>query len=72
MRVEKCPICNGRGQVPSDFYDGIGATAKFVQCRSCRGQGYILVPVTRYVPRPYNPPLWPWPHYPPYTITWTA
>ena len=75
MRAELCPVCGGTGQVPSDFYGGETTTAGYMQCRSCHGSGYILVPETQYIPYPYTLPYpyrnprepEPW-----VTICWTA
>jgi len=75
MRAELCPVCHGTGQVPSDFYGGETTTAGYIQCRSCYGQGYVLVPEYKpYCPwPPYSYPVdnpWPTPYR--YTITWTT
>ena len=43
-----CPVCRGKGIVPNGFY--LSTTGQFSStstspetCRSCHGQGYILV-----------------------------
>ena len=41
-----CPICGGKGLVPSGFYLGVGPTVGVTstspdQCRSCMGSGII-------------------------------
>jgi len=40
----KCPVCNGRGKVPADFYnkwiDG-SAHAGEETCRTCQGTGLV-------------------------------
>jgi hypothetical protein len=47
--VEVCPVCEGRGEVPLDFYDEDGylnSTEPFRKtedCRSCNGRGYVIV-----------------------------
>ena len=46
MKPYKCPVCNGRGLVPFNFYDNIyygNATIPTpdVTCRSCSGKGII-------------------------------
>jgi len=46
MHVEKCPVCEGRGHVPQGFYlDLLSTTGTTgpVQCRSCKGMGYICI-----------------------------
>ena len=38
-----CPVCQGRGTVPPDFYEAMGvatSTAR-TQCRSCGGRGVL-------------------------------
>jgi len=46
--LEKCPVCDGRGQVPASFYDipdPMITAMPFtfpVMCRACSGAGYIL------------------------------
>lgn len=55
--AERCPVCNGKGVVPSDFYeirnkpmgyyDGgttTGMQQPAVPCRSCGGTGVVNVP----------------------------
>ena len=41
----KCPVCSGRGQVPSGFYDQIGLASSIdtstETCRSCGGSGIV-------------------------------
>ncbi len=43
-RPWRCPICNGRGHVPADFYTAIGFSASMnpVMCKSCGGRGVIV------------------------------
>lgn len=41
-----CPVCYGRGFVPTGFYDSTGltwvsTTTGNETCRSCSGKGYI-------------------------------
>jgi hypothetical protein len=64
MEALLCPVCNGRGTVPAGFYDpGLGCTNTSAEkCRSCQGQGYILVydygcRVTYHYPE--QPDYWP-------------
>lgn len=57
MHAERCPVCNGKGVVPSDFYeirnkpmgyyDGgstTGMQQPAVLCKSCNGTGVVHVP----------------------------
>lgn len=39
----KCPVCRGRGTVPTDFYfyEDLKPKSKEVKCRSCNGNGII-------------------------------
>lgn len=39
----RCPVCSGAGQVPADFYIGLGVTTTVEpeQCRSCEGKGIV-------------------------------
>jgi len=48
QHAERCPVCNGNGVVDKGFYNqtsgqwvSAGGTEK---CRSCDGNGYVLVP----------------------------
>lgn len=43
-QAHKCPVCNGRGKVPPNFYDlelSVTTDASEQVCRSCDGWGYI-------------------------------
>jgi hypothetical protein len=43
---QRCPICEGRGAVPPDFYEQLGAgtnTSRTI-CRRCYGTGTVGVP----------------------------
>lgn len=48
-QVFKCPVCDGRGHVSSDYYhpvDNSNCTCKYTQqviCRSCGGSGVIKI-----------------------------
>lgn len=56
MHAERCPVCNGKGVVPFNFYDIQPATNNFPYetttagtvstqpCRSCGGTGVVNVP----------------------------
>ena len=39
----RCPVCEGCGTVPADFYArvGVGSSINREQCRSCSGSGVI-------------------------------
>ena len=40
--AQSCPVCSGRGQVESEFYNnGVPTTAMYVTCRSCSGSGVV-------------------------------
>lgn len=42
--VQKCPVCEGRGELPSNFYLGeVTTSSSPVTCRSCSGKGYIIL-----------------------------
>jgi DnaJ-class molecular chaperone len=43
VRVQKCPICQGRGRVPRDFYGETMNNSKEIICQSCHGAGVIEV-----------------------------
>lgn len=45
MRTEICPVCNGRGWMPEEFYSGMGNTTTItnVTCKTCGGSGVINV-----------------------------
>lgn len=46
--AQRCPICMGRGIMPSTFYQPIIGTASAIvdeQCRSCEGKGVVIVDV---------------------------
>ena len=46
MGVYKCPVCEGRGTVPTNFYNTYGSptivNTTEVTCRSCNGKGVIF------------------------------
>ena len=56
--AEKCPICNGKGQIET------GNTSGWKQCHGCNGLGWItLYDYTSYPTYPVYPtnhPVWPW------------
>ncbi len=43
MSYQKCPVCEGRGEVPMGFYLGqtAGTSMSPQQCRSCHGTGTV-------------------------------
>lgn len=41
--VQKCPVCEGRGELPSNFYLEVTTSSSPVTCRSCSGKGYIIL-----------------------------
>ena len=46
--IEKCPVCEGKGVLPPDFYqlsNVVSANADPITCRSCDGKGYIIIPL---------------------------
>ena len=56
MRPYACPVCNGRGVVPPDFYDPrvTSTAASWQECRACGGKGVIYGLDTRPAERPPN------------------
>lgn len=50
----RCPICDGRGQVPPGFYDilpGVSTGEVHLgidQCRTCKGAGVIWEPEDKH------------------------
>lgn len=42
--VQRCPVCDGCGTVPADFYARLGVATGMgrEQCRTCRGSGIIF------------------------------
>jgi len=44
MKAQKCPVCEGKGVVPAEFYpDTKDSTEKWVTCRTCNGVGIVQV-----------------------------
>lgn len=41
----KCPVCEGRGEVPGGFYYSIQPTSviSVSPCRACKAKGYIVL-----------------------------
>ena len=56
---QKCPVCNGSGQVPFGFYDpwywAGGTYFTFETCRTCQGKGIIVRPEEPEVIISYEP-----------------
>jgi len=46
MKYQKCPVCEGRGNVPVGFYNpyGLGTVSSTTpeECKTCHGSGIIL------------------------------
>ena len=37
-----CPVCHGKGIVPSDYYTSVGSTLRTNEaCRTCKGKGIV-------------------------------
>lgn len=55
-KVQRCPVCMGRGLVPNSFYattSGIGSTTQTYlpeKCRTCNGAGVIIPPYPKLQP----------------------
>ena len=44
MKAQKCPVCDGRGKLPAEFYpDTAYSSERWVECRSCQGTGIVAV-----------------------------
>jgi len=43
MKPYTCPVCGGKGTVPSGFYDPFGRSSTIAeeQCKSCYGRGVL-------------------------------
>ena len=50
MEYQKCPVCNGNGQVSGGFYNHPGdypfwtSNCTSELCRTCEGKGIIIAP----------------------------
>ena len=47
--AQRCPVCEGRGQMPQGFYQSYGSqwttsSLGAVPCRSCNGLGFVWSP----------------------------
>lgn len=65
MIAQKCPVCNGRTEVPEQLYDGLTTRSdyKMTTCKSCQGKGYVVIEAPR---PPALPSLGPLPELPPW------
>ena len=43
MKPYKCPVCEGRGVVPPNFYSGLGYVGDTtnITCQACQGKGIV-------------------------------
>ena len=56
MSAQKCPVCDGRGTVPSSFYNPappgvVRQSTTFpmrTTCRGCNGDGVVWPPTPRF------------------------
>ncbi len=51
----KCPVCQGCGTVPAEFYGDQGANASKQTCRTCAGSG-VIWDYSAYPPNYSEPP----------------
>ena len=63
----RCPICNGTGTVPADFYGEPGTSLERVCCRGCYGSGIVWDYSVPYSVPDYFPPDYI--NWPPWTIS---
>ena len=81
MTPHKCPVCEGRGNVPSGFYDSptmiheyppTSTVSTTETCKSCNGQGILWDSNSSPTPdhTPWVSPGDGNPTYPPFEITW--
>ena len=49
----KCPVCEGTGKVPFNFYNDTTGTGMMEPCRSCDGKGILWDNVSNNLP--YSP-----------------
>ena len=42
----RCPVCDGRGRVPRDFYGDTMNASKYIVCLSCAGVGVLWEPIS--------------------------
>lgn len=66
MILLKCPVCDGSGNMPKEFYTrDEGDRGQLQTCGTCRGDGTVLLegpPVLPYrvIPYPSTNPWNPW------------
>lgn len=41
--AERCPVCNGEGQIGDNMYGGSGTITLKKTCHGCNGKGWIEV-----------------------------
>lgn len=41
--IQKCPVCEGCGRVPRDFYGETQNNSKLIICQTCHGAGILKV-----------------------------
>jgi hypothetical protein len=41
--IQKCPVCEGCGRVPRDFYGETKNNSKQIICQTCHGAGILKV-----------------------------
>jgi DnaJ-class molecular chaperone len=39
--AHRCPVCEGKGKLPAQFYDAFSSSGKPTMCRSCFGRGIV-------------------------------
>lgn len=63
----KCPVCEGRGSVPHNFYTGGEQNnTGTVMCNTCRGSGMVILESNPVVIPAYVPPYYHYPSYDPW------
>ncbi len=55
--IHKCPVCEGSGKVPFNFYRDKTGTGLTEDCRSCKGGGIIWEYYTCTLPQVIYPPM---------------
>lgn len=53
--LQKCPVCEGKGTVPVDFYGYNNTSASSEICHTCNGSGVI----ENYDNNPFTIPIYP-------------
>jgi hypothetical protein len=68
MHSEKCPVCNGTGEKPTQIINKEVTQPNIqIPCHGCNGKGWIEVTDDKiiYIPQPY-----PYPNPYPYDLPW--